>query len=68
MSMHEEKLTVVNTSIGVGGMTLYGLTLNDWVAIVTITYLVLQIILLIPKYVREFKAWKFKKEAISNDD
>lgn len=68
MSMHDEKVTAFNASIGVGGMTIYGLTLNDWVAIVTITYLVLQIILLIPKYVREFKAWKFKKEAINNDD
>lgn len=60
MDLHEERITAINTSIGVGGLTLYGLTLNDWVAIVTIAYLVLQIVLLIPKYIAMYQNWKNK--------
>lgn len=29
----------------------YGLTLNEWVAVLTIIYMICQIILLVPKYV-----------------
>lgn len=39
------------TRIGVAavGITVWGITLNEWVAIVTIAYLMLQILILIPK-------------------
>jgi len=35
-----------------GGFTWYSLTLQEWVAIVTIAYVLLQIGLLIPKYIK----------------
>jgi hypothetical protein len=38
-----------------GGAWLFGLTLNDWVAIGTIAYLVLQGGFLIWKWVKEYK-------------
>ncbi len=36
----------------------YGLTLQDWVAFATLIYVVLQIFLLLPKLLREFKSWR----------
>ena len=40
------------------GATLYGLTLQDWVAIVTIAYVILQAGLLVPKYWRMIRGWQ----------
>lgn len=57
MQMSDEKLTAVNASVGVGGFTLYSFTLNEWVAIITIAYLALQIGLLLPKYYRAIRDW-----------
>ena len=53
----EIKMQTVNTT----GNTLFGgvmytLTLNEWVAVATLVYLVLQIILLYPKYRDMFKS------------
>lgn len=46
----DEKVAAVKL-VAAGGITLIcGLTLNEWVAIATIFYMVLQIGLLMPKY------------------
>lgn len=39
--MPEEKAAIIKMGIGAGGATWYGLTLNEWVAIGTLIYLVL---------------------------
>ena len=44
----------------VGGATWYGFTLNEWVGIATLLYVVLQIGLLIPKYIKLIKGWRNK--------
>ena len=42
--------------------TLYSaLTLNEWVALATLVYVILQAGLLIPKYIDMFKKWRGKK-------
>lgn len=48
--MGEDQAAVVKLSGAAAGVTIYGLTLNEWVAICTIIYCVLQIGLLLPKY------------------
>lgn len=40
------------------GVSLSFFTLNEWVQIFTIMFLVLQIILLVPKYAQMFRAWR----------
>lgn len=40
-----------------GGVVVYSLTLSEWVAVVTIVYLLLQIGLLVPKYWRVCRSW-----------
>ena len=50
--MNEEKITAIKT--GFGGL-IYGLTLNEWVAISTIVFFTLQSGLLLPKYWRLIK-------------
>ena len=49
--MHEDQAAMVKMGIGAGGQ-LYGLTLNEWVAMATLFYVALQIGLLLPKYWR----------------
>lgn len=56
--MTEEKLALAKTLPAIAGATLYGLTLQDWVAIVTIAYVALQAGLLIPKYWRIIRDWR----------
>jgi hypothetical protein len=53
--MNDEKIAALNTTFGI---TIYSLTLNDWVAIATLTYLLLQMGLLMPKYWRLFRDWR----------
>lgn len=43
------------------------LTLNQWVAVFTIIYSLLQIGLLIPKYMTLVKIWREKKRAANNN-
>lgn len=51
--MHDDvKLAAVKMSVGAGGAVLTGLTLNEWVAVATLVYVLLQIGLLMPKYWR----------------
>lgn len=40
---------------------LLGLSLSDWVAIITLIYLALQIGLLVPKYRYQFAQWRQKR-------
>jgi len=48
--MNEEFSAALKVSPAIGGATYYTLTLNDWVAIVTIVYVVAQTLLLVPRY------------------
>ena len=56
----EDQVAAAKMGIGAGGAAAYGLTLNEWVAIFTIMYLILQIGLLLPKYVQIAKEY-FKR-------
>ena len=57
--MHDDaKAAAVKMGVGAGGAVLTGLTLNEWVALATLVYVVLQIGLLVPKYCRMFGAWR----------
>ena len=60
--MDEKKIGVAKMGVGAGGAVLYSYTLNEWVAIVTLLYLSLQIILLIPKYVDFFSIYQKKRK------
>ena len=55
---NEQKVAALKMSVGgvLSGATV--ITLNEWVAIVTIAYFVLQIGLLMPKYVAMFRRWR----------
>ena len=55
--MTEERIAIAKTAPAILGATLYGLTLQDWVAIVTIAYVILQAGLLVPKYWRMIRGW-----------
>jgi hypothetical protein len=59
---NENKVAGMKMAIGgfLSGMTV--VTLNEWVAIVTIAYFVLQIGLLVPKYIKMFKGWRSGKQ------
>lgn len=39
------------------GIIMYGLTLNEWVAAITLVYLTLQIIILAPKAFKIIRGW-----------
>lgn len=45
----------IKISPAIGGATLYGFTLNEWVGIATLAYVLLQIGLLLPKYAKLIK-------------
>ena len=42
------------------GLTAYGITLNEWVALATLVYLIIQIFILMPKATVIVRSW-FKK-------
>jgi hypothetical protein len=44
--------------VGLAGGALSAITLNEWVAIATLVYLVLQIGLLAPSYIKIYKKWR----------
>lgn len=50
--MTEEQLAIMKTTPAITGATIYGLTLQDWVAVITLVYVALQVGLLLPKYWR----------------
>ncbi|WP_234646013.1 hypothetical protein [Dyadobacter sp. CY356] len=59
--MDEDKIAIAKMGVGAGGAVLYSYTLNEWVAIITIFYLLLQIVLLIPKYIDMFSMYLKKR-------
>lgn len=64
--MHEEISAAAKASPAVGGVVYSTLTLNDYAALATLIYVVLQIILLIPKYRTAFpKLWAKAKAWLS---
>lgn len=48
--MTDEKIAAAKMGVGAAGVAIFGFTLNEWVAICTIIYFILQIGLLLPKY------------------
>ena len=68
MNQHDEiQSAAIKLAPAVGGATLSTLTLNQWVAIATLIYVILQIGTLLPKY------WRWAKYGIpphsrSDDD
>lgn len=60
--MNDEAIAVVKAAPAVAGATLYSLTLQEWVAIVTIAYVLLQAGLLVPKYWRMVRDWRNGKK------
>lgn len=57
----DEKAAAVKMAVGGGGALFYGITLNEWVAILTILYMILQIGLLLPKYYAMAQRWWSRK-------
>ena len=53
--MTDETIAVAKVTPAVAGAAWYGLTLQEWVAVVTIAYVLLQAGLLVPKYWRLFR-------------
>lgn len=51
---HDDKVAIAKMGGGAGLTVAYGLTLSDWVAVATIIYFILQIGLLLPKYIAVF--------------
>lgn len=61
--MDGDKFATARAAGGAAGLTLYGVTLNEWVAIFTIAYFAVQIIILTPALSKTLKGWHkgFKK-------
>ena len=53
--MHDEYDTGLRIGPAIGGAAISGLTLNEWVAVLTILYVLLQVGLLVPKYISLFR-------------
>ena len=60
--MPETEIKVASLKMGGAGVGVgvSALTLNEWVAIATLIYVILQAGLLIPKYIEIFKKWRNK--------
>lgn len=56
-----EKAEIARMSGAAVGVTLWGITLNEWVAIATLIYLLIQIAILAPKAWKAIKFWLGKK-------
>ncbi|MDR0251545.1 MAG: hypothetical protein LBI35_09630 [Burkholderiales bacterium] len=59
--MIDEKTTAVKASIAVAGVTIYGVTLDFVIGVLTVIYLLLLIGLLVPKYFGMYRAWRKRK-------
>lgn len=59
---NEVKVETAKGSIAVIGASLAALTLQEWVALATLVYIVLQVGLLLPKYYGLFKKKPAKEE------
>jgi uncharacterized membrane protein len=62
MEARQETITAAaKITPAIGGAAYTAMTLNEWVALATLVYVLLQIGLLVPKYYNGFKAWKAKR-------
>jgi hypothetical protein len=52
-----EKVEIARVAGAGVGVTMYGLTLNEWVAAATLIYLTAQIIILLPKAVKTVRSF-----------
>lgn len=55
--MKDVEQAALKITPAIGGTLWAGFTLNEWVAIITIIYVLLQIGLLLPKYYKHIKNW-----------
>ncbi|MCL2872431.1 MAG: hypothetical protein FWF41_05570 [Betaproteobacteria bacterium] len=53
----DKSSAMVKTTIVLAGTTIYGLTLEEWIGILTLLFLLLQIGILIPRYVEVIEKW-----------
>lgn len=53
--MRDEASTLAKVTPAIGGATFAGITLNEWVMIATLIYVVAQVGLLLPKYWAMFR-------------
>ncbi len=70
VTLHVDPTVVVaKTTVAGGGAVASYLTLNEWVAIATLAFILLQTGLLVPKYWQLYKMWrKGKKIKVDLDD
>lgn len=61
MQDHQHKIDALKMGIAGGGTAATFLTLNEWVALATLIYVLLQIGLLIPKYIKAYVTWRDRK-------
>lgn len=54
---HNTAIETVRIAGAAVGVTIYGITLNEWVAVVTLIYLVIQIVILTPKAFAIVRGW-----------
>lgn len=53
----DDRVPLIKMMIAAAAGAISGLTLNEWVAVLTLVYLIAQIGLLIPQYWAAFKKW-----------
>ncbi len=54
----DSKVEVMRAAPAAAGLTIYNITLSEWVAIVTLMYLALQIFILVPKAANVVRNWR----------
>lgn len=64
----ETRIAAAKMGVAAGGVLFYGLTLNEWMAVITIIYVLMQIGLLIPKYWSAIKRYFFGDGECSRKD
>lgn len=57
MTEHSNTIEAARIGGAAVGVTMYGITLNEWVALVTLVYLAIQIIILAPKAYAIIRGW-----------
>lgn len=57
MTEHQNTIEIARVTGAAVGVTVYGVTLNEWVALVTLVYLAIQIVILAPKAVAIIRGW-----------
>lgn len=58
MDTPDEKLAAMKMSAVGGGAMVSAMTLNEWVSLATLLFIMLQIGLLVPKYIHLYKKWR----------